>query len=54
MEAKVAVTAMRDTVYGGCGSLTRDMIASATQPLDEKAKSQIQNVCSLSRNFQNL
>ena len=53
VEARVSVSAMRDAVHSGCGSSTRNIIASATQPLDENAKSQLQNVSSLSRNIQN-
>lgn len=52
VDARVAVSEMRDAIHGGSGSSTRDIIASATQSLDENAKSKLQNVSSLSRSIQ--
>jgi len=52
-EARIAVNSMRDAVHAGCATSTRELIACATQPLQEEARSQLQNINTLSRTIQN-
>ncbi len=53
VEARIAINSMCDAVHAGCATSTRELIAGATQPLQKEARSQLQNINTLSRNIQN-
>ncbi len=53
VKARIAVNSMRGEVHVGCATPTREVIAGATQPLQEEARSQLQNINTLSRTIQN-
>lgn len=53
VEAWIAVNLMCDAVHGGGATSTRELIAGATQPLQEEARSPLQNISTLSVAIQN-
>ncbi len=53
VEARIAVYSMRGAVRVGCATSTRELITGATQPLQEEARSQLQNINMLSGTVQN-
>lgn len=53
VKARIAVNSMRNAFHACCTKSTRELVAGAAQPLQEKARSQFQNINTLSRATQN-